>query len=305
MNSPRIFAGSSNPELTKEVSQKSKIKLGRIQLGIFADGEIDVWVEDNVNNSNVFILQSNSKPVNDNIIELSLIADALRRSGAYKITAVIPYFGYSRKEKQNRAGEPISAKVIADLIIASGINKVVCLDLHADAIVGFFDVPVIYLSALNVLAERLKMEKLTNPVVVAPDVGGVKRARNFATLLNAPLAVIEKHRQTHVRDEMEVLSITGEMSGDTAIIIDDIISTGGTIIESVKALEKRKVKRIIVCATHGVFANRAVENLQDSKIEKIFVTDSVAQQPSTTKKASKIETVSVASLIADCLKEEI
>jgi len=305
MNSPRIFAGSSNPQLAQLVSQRAKISLGKVELGKFADGEIDVWVKDDVNNSNVFIFQSNSSPVNDNIIELSLIADALRRSGAHKITAVIPYFGYSRKEKQNRSGEPISAKVIADLIIASGINKVVCLDLHADAIVGFFDVPVIYLSALNVLAERLKMEKLINPVVVAPDVGGVKRARNFATLLNAPLAVIEKHRQTHVRDEMEVLSITGEMSGDTAIIIDDIISTGGTIIESVKALEKRKVKRIIVCATHGVFANYAVENLQDSKIEKIFVTDSVAQQPSPTKKASKIETVSIAGLIADCLKEEI
>src|SRR3989338_10535477 len=180
MNSPKIFAGSSNTTLTKLVSQKSKITLGKIDIGRFQDGEIDVWVEDDVNNSNVFILQSNSTPVNDHIVELALIADALRRSGAHKITAVIPYFGYSRKEKQNRSGEPISAKVIADLIIASGINKVVCLDLHADAVVGFFDVPVIYLSALGILAERLKKEKLTNAIVVAPDVGGVKRARNFA-----------------------------------------------------------------------------------------------------------------------------
>ncbi|KKR88038.1 MAG: Ribose-phosphate pyrophosphokinase [Candidatus Curtissbacteria bacterium GW2011_GWA1_41_11] len=300
MNSPRIFSGSSNPQLAKEVSQKSKIKLGSLELGKFADGEIDVWVKDDVNNSNVFIFQSNSHPVNDNIIELSLIADALRRSGAHKITAVIPYFGYSRKEKQNRTGEPISAKVIADLIIASGINKVVCLDLHADAIVGFFDVPVIYLSALNVLAQRLKGEKLINPVVVAPDVGGVKRARNFATLLNAPLAVIEKHRQTHVRDEMEVLSITGEMSGDTAIIIDDIISTGGTIIESVKALKKRNVKKIIVCATHGVFARSAVANLDKAPIDKIFVTDSVKSNA----KSKKIETVTISNLIADCLTQE-
>src|SRR5436305_1040152 len=136
MNSPKIFAGSSNPNLAKSISQKSKIPLGKIDLGSFSDGEIDVWIVDDVNNYNVFIVQSNSSPVNDNIIELSLIADALRRSGANKITAVIPYFGYSRKEKQNRSGEPISAKVIADLIIASGINKVVCLDLHADAIVG-------------------------------------------------------------------------------------------------------------------------------------------------------------------------
>jgi len=301
MNPPRIFSGSSNPQLAKEVSQKSKIKLGSLELGKFADGEIDVWVKDDVNNSNVFIFQSNSYPVNDNIVELSLIADALRRSGAHKITAVIPYFGYSRKEKQNRTGEPISAKVIADLIIASGINKVVCLDLHADAIVGFFDAPVIYLSALNVLAQRLKREKLINPVVVAPDVGGVKRARNFATLLNAPLAVIEKHRQTHVRDEMEVLSITGQMSGDTAIIIDDIISTGGTIIESVKALKKRNVKKIIVCATHGVFAGHAVANLEKAPIDKIFVTDSVKSNA----KSKKIETVTISNLIADCLTQEL
>src|SRR3990167_4758333 len=167
MNAPKIFAGSSNPTLAKSVSEISRIPLGKIDIGKFSDSEIDVWVEDDVNNSNVFILQSNSNPVNDNIIELLLIADALRRSGAHKITAVIPYFGYSRKEKQSRRGEPISAKVIADIIIASGVNKVICLDLHADAIVGFFNVPVIYLTALDILAKRVSREKITNPVVVA------------------------------------------------------------------------------------------------------------------------------------------
>lgn len=302
MNSPRIFAGSSNQDLAKVVSKKSRIPLGNVELGVFADGERDVWIKDDVNNSNVFVLQSNSRPVNDNIIELSLIADALRRSGAHKITAVIPYFGYSRKEKQNRPGEPISAKVIADLIIASGINKVVCLDLHADAVVGFFDVPVIYLSALEVLAKRLKKEKLTNPVVVAPDVGGVKRARNFATILDAPLAVIEKHRYTNLRDQMEVLSISGEMGEDTAIIVDDIISTGGTIIESANALKDRKVKKIIVCATHGVFASDAITKLEKSPVDKIFVTNSIRHNRLTSK---KIEIVSVAGLIANCLKQEI
>ena len=159
MNSPKIFAGSSNLPLTERVSSESKIPLGRIDLGVFSDTELDIWVEDDVNNSNVFILQSNSAPVNDNIIQLALISDALRRSGAHKITAIIPYFGYSRKEKQTRRGEPISAKVVADLIITSGINKVICLDLHADAIVGFFDVPVIYLSALEILADALKKGK--------------------------------------------------------------------------------------------------------------------------------------------------
>lgn len=308
MNSPKIFAGSSNPALAKAVSQKSKIPLGKIDLGVFADGEIDVWVRDPVNNTNVFIVQSNSHPVNDHIIELALIADALRRSGAHKITAVIPYFGYSRKEKQSRPGEPISAKVVAELIVASGINKVICLDLHADAIVGFFDVPVIYLTALEILAQRIKKEKLIDPIVVSPDTGGVKRARNFATLLAAPLAVMEKHRHVDKRDVMEILSMSGEVRGDTAVLIDDVISTGGTIIENANALKNKGVKKIIVAATHGLFAANAVEKLENSPIDKIFITDSIAQNRqslSTNKKSPKIEVVSVSSLIADCIKEEV
>jgi ribose-phosphate pyrophosphokinase len=301
MKAPKIFAGSSNPKLAQEVSRKAKIPLGQIEIGKFSDGEIDVWIKDEVNNSNVFILQSNSEPVNDNIIELALTADALKRSGAHWITAVIPYFGYSRKEKQSRTGEPISAKVVADLIISSGVNKVICLDLHADAIVGFFNVPVIYLTALEVLASRLKEQKLNSPVVVAPDVGGVKRARNFANYLNAPLAVIEKHRQIDRRDKMEVLSMSGEVTGDTAVIIDDVISTGGTIIESANALKQRGVNKIIVCATHGVFAGDAVKNIDKSPIDKVIVTDSIAQHA----KSPKIEVVSVAALLADCVTGEM
>lgn len=301
MNSPKIFAGSSNPNLTRAVSQKSGIALGQIDIGRFSDTEIDVWVKDEVNNSDVFILQSNSAPVNDNIIELALIADALKRSGANRIAAVIPYFGYSRKEKQSRTGEPISAKVIADLITSSGINKIVCLDLHADAIVGFFNVPVIYLSALEVLADRLKKEKLASPIVVAPDVGGVKRARNFAALLKAPLVVIEKRREVAKRETIEVLSMSGEVAGDTAIIVDDIISTGSTIMESASALKKKGVKKVIACATHAVFAGNAVENLEKSAIDKIFITDTIARKLT----GSKIEQVTVAGLIAASLKKEI
>lgn len=301
MKAPRIFAGTSNLQLAKDVSQKSQIPLGQIEIGQFKDGEIDVWVKDEVNNSNVFIIQSNYPSVNENIIELALIADALKRSGAHWITAVIPYFGYSRKEKQSRTGEPISAKVVADLIITSGVNKVICLDLHADAIVGFFNVPVIYLTALEILARHLKSDKLKSPVVVAPDVGGVRRARNFANYLNAPLAVIEKRRQIEERDKMEVLSMTGKVSGDTAIIIDDVISTGGTIVESASALKKNGANKIIVCATHGVFAGDAIKNIEASQIDKVIVTDSIAQ----TAKSPKIEVVSVADIIADSLSREI
>ena len=301
MNSPKIFAGSSNQSLSHEVSKKSGIPLGKIQLGVFGDGEIDVWVEEKVNNSDVFILQSSSEPINNHIIELALIADAVRRAGARKITAVIPYFGYSRKEKQSRPGEPISAKVIADLIIASGVNKVVALDLHADAIVGFFNVPVIYLSALEVLASRLKKEKLQDPIVVSPDTGGVKRARNFATFLGSPLAVMEKHRQIEKHDEVEILSMSGEVKGDTAILIDDVISTGSTIIENAKALKEKGVKKIYVAASHGVFAGNAIKRIEENPIEKVFVTDSVEQ----TTKSPKIEVVSVSGLIASSLKEEL
>ena len=301
MNSPKIFAGSSNLSLAQKISDKSKIPLGKIDLGVFSDGEVDVWIQDDVNNCDVFILQSSSVSVNRHIIELALIADALTRSGSHRITAVVPYFGYSRKEKQSRKGEPISAKVIADLIVRSGVNKVVCLDLHADAIVGFFDVPVIYLSALEVLAGRLKKEKFKSPIVVAPDVGGVRRARNFASLLNAPLAVIEKHRHTHLRDSLEVLSMTGEVVGDCAVIIDDIISTGGTIIESAKALKQKGAKKVIVCATHGVFANNALEKIERSEIDKVFITDSI----NITKKSKKVEIVSVSELIADSLVGEL
>lgn len=301
MNSPKIFAGSSNPDLAKAVSQKSKIPLGSVEIGRFADGEIDVWVKDDVNNSNVFILQSNSRPVNDHIIELALIADALKRSGAHRTCAIIPYYGYSRKEKQSRSGEPISAKVVAELIVASGINKVICLDLHSDAIVGFFDVPVIYLSALEILSQRLKKEKIISPIVVAPDTGGVKRARNFATFLDAPLAVIEKHRQIDKRDNMEVLSMSGEVVGDTAVIIDDVISTGGTLIESANALKQKGVRKVIACASHGVFANGAIKKLEKSPIDRIIITDSIPQNI----KSPKLEVISVAGIIADCLKQEI
>lgn len=301
MGSPKIFVGSSNRELAKLVSQKSKIPLGKMSLGVFADGEIDVWIEEKINNSNVFILQSCSPPVNDHIIELVLVADAARRAGALKITAVVPYFGYSRKEKQSRPGEPISAKVVADLITASSTSKIICLDLHSDAIVGFFDVPVIHLSALEILAQRLQKEKPRNPIVVAPDTGGVKRARNFAMLLNAPIAVIEKHRHISSRDSIEILAMSPEFSGETAVLIDDVISTGTTICQSAHILKARGVKKIIVCATHGLFAKDAIKKIEVSPIDKIFVTDSINSGA----KSPKLEYVSVSGLVADCLMEEL
>ncbi|MCR4325063.1 MAG: ribose-phosphate diphosphokinase [Candidatus Curtissbacteria bacterium] len=297
----KIFAGSASPNLAKLISQKSKIPLGKIEVGHFSDTESDVWIQEDVNNANVFIVQSTSAPTNDHIIELALIADALKRSGANKITAVIPYYGYARKEKQSREGEPISAKVVANILTTSGITKVITVDLHADPIVGFFDVPVVHLSAKEVLAAAVKGERLTSPVVVAPDVGGVRRARNFASLLEAPLVVIEKKRNIHERETLEVLSISGESLGETAIILDDIISTGTTIIKAAEALKAKGVKRVLVCATHGVLAGDAVKNLENSTIDKVIVTDTIT----TGIKSKKIEIASTAPLLANCLREEI
>lgn len=301
MDSPKIFVGSASTNLGKLISQKSKIPQGNVEIGKFADGEIDIWIKDKINNCTVFIIQSASYPINDHIIELTLILDAAKRSGAHKIIAVLPYFGYSRKEKQSRDGEPISAKVIADIITTSPINKVICLDLHADAVVGFFNVPVIHLSALKILAKAVEKERPKSLVVVSPDVGGVRRARNFATLINSPMAVVEKHRITHLRDTTEVLSMSGEIIGDTAIIVDDIISTGGTIISCAQTLKEKGVKKVFVCATHALFAADALKNLEKSVIDKIIVTDSLENQTN----SSKIEVVSVANLFANCLKEEI
>lgn len=301
MAAPKIFAGTSNQNLAKSISQKTKLPLGKVEIGSFSDGEIDVWIKEDINNSNVFILQSTSPPVNNNIIELALMADALKRSGAHKITAVIPYFGYARKEKQSRTGEPISAKVVADLITSSGIAKIITLDLHADAVVGFFNVPIIHLNALEVLAKAVKKENFKNVIVVSPDVGGVRRARNFANILTAPMAVIEKRRDTTKRDTIDVLSLSGEISTDTAVIIDDVITTGGTIVKSAEALKAKGVKKVIVCATHGVFAGSAKENLEKSQIDKIIVTDTVKPD----QKIKNVETVSVAQLFASCLKDEL
>lgn len=297
----KIFAGTASLALAKKISQKSKISLGQIDIGRFSDGEIDVWIKEDVNNSNVFIIQSTPKPTSDNILELALIADALKRSGAHKITAVIPYLSYSRKEKQSRTGEPISAKVVADIITSSGINKIITIDLHADAIVGFFNAPVIHLSAQSILAERVRGEKLNSPIIVSPDVGGVRRARNFASLLKLPLVVIEKRRHPNMRDTIEILSMSGQIAKDSAVIIDDIISTGSTIIESALALKKEGVKKVIVCASHGVFASSALENLEKSLIDKIFVTDTISKNIT----SDKIEIVSTADLIANCLRKEV
>ncbi|MEX0616581.1 MAG: ribose-phosphate diphosphokinase [Candidatus Woykebacteria bacterium] len=301
-NAKKILSGSSNLNLAEKISRKLKTKLGGIHSDQFPDGEWSIWIDEDVNNAQVFIIQPTSPPANSSLMELCLISDALRREGARRICAVIPYFGYARQERRSRGGEPISAKVAADLLVTSGVTKVITVDLHAEAIVGFFNVPVVHLSATKILGDRVKKEHLRNPVVVSPDVGGVRRARNFAYYLGYPIAVIEKRRFFEERDKAEVLSMGGDVAGKSAIIIDDLISTGGTIVENAKILKQAGVKNIITCATHPVFVGKYKENFEQADIEKVIVTDSISVPEE--KKFKNLEIVSCSGVIAEAIKED-
>jgi len=283
-NTVKIFSGSAHPELSKQIVRKIGRDLGKLQSNLFPDGEWSVWVDEYVNNSQSFIIQPTSLPVNSNLIELCLIADALRREGARRICAVVPYFGYARQERRMRPGEPISAKVAADILVVSGVTKVITLDLHSEAIGGFFNVPVLHLSALEILAERVKKEGLKDPVVVSPDVGGVRRARNLAYYLGYPIAVVEKRRFFEHRDKTEVLTMGGDVEGKSAIIVDDIISTGKTIVGVLEMAKKYKKtpaqialnwlisQEIVLPIPKSVEKNHIDENI-DSIDFKISVSD--------------------------------
>ncbi len=298
-NTVKIFSGSAHPELSRQIVKKIGRSLSNLESSLFPDGEWSIWVDEYVNNTQSFIIQPTSQPVNDNLMELCLIADALRREGARRITAVVPYFGYARQERRVRQGEPISAKVAADLLVSSGVTKVITIDVHSETIGGFFNIPLLHLSALELLANRVKNLRLKNPVVVSPDVGGVRRARNLAYYLDYPIAVVEKRRFFEKRDKTEVLAMGGEVSGKSAIIVDDIISTGGTIVENVKILRKAGVKKVVICATHPVFVGKYKENLDQDTIYKVIVTDTIPLPKE--KKFKRLEIVSCAKLLADAV----
>lgn len=298
-NTVKIFSGLAHPEISKGIVKKIGRGLGKIEIGQFADGEWNVWVDEYVNNTQSFIIQPTSPPVNSNLVQLCLIADSLRREGARRICAVVPYFGYARQERRTRAGEPVSAKVAADLLVASGVTKVITVDLHSEAIGGFFNAPVVHLSALEILADRIKKEKLKDPVVVSPDVGGVRRARNFAYYLRYPIAVVEKRRFFEKRDKTKVLTMGGQVKGRSAVIVDDLISTGGTIVENAKILKNAGVKEIIVCATHPVFVGKFKENLAQNIIEKVIVTDTIPIPEE--KKFKNLDVVSCSKLLAEAI----
>ena len=271
----KIFAGNATPELAKKIADRLYMPLGDAKVGSFSDGEISVEINENVRGADVFIIQSTCAPTNNNLMELIVMIDALRRASAGRITAVIPYFGYARQDRRVRSARvPITAKVVADFLSSVGVDRVLTVDLHAEQIQGFFDVPVDNAFGTPILLNDMKNRELNNPVVVSPDIGGVVRARAVAKLLDdADLAIIDKRRPK--ANVAQVMHIIGEVEGRDCIIVDDMIDTGGTLAKAAEALKEHGAKRVIAYATHPVLSGNAAKNLRESVIDELVVTDSI------------------------------
>ncbi|HBY56778.1 MAG TPA: ribose-phosphate pyrophosphokinase [Candidatus Atribacteria bacterium] len=297
----KIFAGNSNRELAKEICKYLGVPLGEADVSRFPDGEIKVKIEESVRGLDVFIIQSTCPPTNENLMELLIMIDALRRASAGRITAVIPYYGYARQERKTRPREPITAKLVANLLVSAGANRVLTMDLHAGQIQGFFDIPVDQLESVTILSKYFKEKDLDKVVVVSPDVGGTARAREFAGRLKKPIAIIDKYRSSF--DDVEIMHIVGDVKGKTTIIVDDIIDTAGSVIRGSQALLNAGVKEVYVCATHPVFANPAKERLkksiQDSLFKEVVVTNTIPIDNE--KNLAGIKVLSVAEIFAEAI----
>lgn len=298
----KVFAGSSNPELAQKICAKLGIELGQLTISHFADGEIGVRVEETVRGKDVYFIQSTSNPVNDHLMEALIVIDALKRASAHTINFVMPYYGYARQDRKNRGREPITAKLVADLITAAGADRVITIDLHAAQIQGYFDIPLDHFAAGPILGEYFKEfvneSNKDEYVVVSPDLGGVTRARKLADILDLPIAIIEKNRPRP--NESEVLNIIGEVNGKNCIIIDDIIDTAGTITNAADSLVDRGAKDVYICATHGVLSRNACERIQNSRVKECIVTDTIHLPEE--KKIDKIKVMSVATIVAEAIQ---
>ena len=286
--------------MAKKIAEHLGVSLGDAQVGKFSDGEIYVNINETVRGSDVFVVQSTCDPVNDNLMELLIMIDAFRRASAGRITAVMPYFGYARQDRKAKARDPISAKLVADLIATAGADRVLTMDLHAPQIQGFFNVPVDHLLGVPVLAKFFREEMkdvLENIVVVSPDLGSVTRARNFAQRLDAPIAIIDKRRPK--ANVSEVMNIIGDIKGKTAILVDDMIDTAGTITNGAQALIDRGASKVYACCTHGVLSGPAIERIKNSCIEQLVMLDTITL--SDEKKIDKIKTLSVAPIFGEAI----
>nr|WP_153825992.1 MULTISPECIES: ribose-phosphate pyrophosphokinase [unclassified Idiomarina] len=297
----KLFAGNATPELAKKIADRLYIKLGDAEVGRFSDGEISIRINENVRGSDVFIIQSTCAPTNDNLMELIVMVDALRRASAGRITAVIPYFGYARQDRRVRSARvPITSKVVADFLSSVGVDRVLTVDLHAEQIQGFFDVPVDNVFGTPVLLEHLRQQAFHNPVVVSPDIGGVVRARALAKLLNdIDLAIIDKRRPR--ANESQVMHIIGDIQDRDCIIVDDMIDTGGTLCKAAEALKKNGAKRVFAYATHPVFSGNAVSNIRDSHIDQVVVTDSIPLSAEM-KALDKVHQLTLSGMLSEALR---
>jgi len=295
----KVFAGNSNPELAKAITRYMGIPLGEAYVGHFSDGEIQVEFRENVRGMDVFVIQSTCQPVNDNIIELLVMIDALKRASSSRITAVLPYYGYARQDRKVASRAPITAKLMADLITAAGANRVLTLDLHAGQIQGFFDIPVDHLYAGPLLVDAIRANHLASKcTVVSPDAGGVERARAFAKRLGSSLAIIDKRRAKP--NESEVMNVIGDVAGKDAIILDDMVDTAGTLVKAAEALAAAGAANIYACATHAVLSGAAIERINNSVIRTLYITDTI---PGNDKRptCSKLHVQSVAPLFGEAI----
>lgn len=293
----KLFALSANRPLAESISKAAKIPLSNVEVVRFADGEITVNLEESVRGNHVFVVQPTSEPANDHLMEVLVLTDALKRASAASITIIMPYYGYSRQDRKVKSRQPITAKLVANLLQVAGVNRVVCIDLHAAQIQGFFDIPIDNFPGAPLLASYFKKKKLDNVVVVSPDHGGVSRARVFATYFDAPLAIIDKRRPKP--NEAEVMNIIGDVKDATCIMIDDIVDTGGTLIAGANALLKMGAKEVYAAATHGVLTKQATDRIQDSVLKELVITDTINLKEE--KRRPKIKQLSIGPLLGEAI----
>ncbi len=299
MNGISIFSGNSNPELALKISEYLAKPLGKIKADKFSDGEIQLEIKENVRKQEVFIIQSTCAPVNDNLMELLLMIDALKRSSASRITAVVPYFGYARQDKKVTPRVPISAKLVADLITSTGVDRVITLDLHAGQIQGFFNIPVDNLYAAPVILDHIKTNYGHDDIViVSPDAGGVERARAFAKRLHAGLAIIDKRRSAP--NKAKAMALIGDVKDKIVIILDDMVDTAGTLTEAAGVIERHGARSVHACCTHPVLSGPAVKRIEDSSLKALVVTDTIPLSKEA-EACDKIQTLSIAKLVGEAI----
>jgi ribose-phosphate pyrophosphokinase len=294
----RIFTGNAHPALGESICKSLGVPLGRAHLARFSDGEVWFQIKDNVRGADVFVVQPTAPPVNENLMELLVMLDAFKRSSASRLTAVIPYYGYARQDRKDKPRVPISAKLVADLLSAAGTDRILTMDLHAAQIQAFFDVPVDHLFAAPVIMDYVSRLKLPDLTVVSPDAGGVERARAYAKRLDAALAIVDKRRdQPNVA---EVHNVIGDVEGRTALIVDDIVDTGGTLAKVAEAIKEAGAREVLASCSHGVLSGNAIERIAMSSLSKLLITDSIPLAPE--KRIDKIVQLSIADLMAKAIK---